>query len=284
MSGATEVRLIITIRDGNLFTGSLVTATFGGAFTGRSFGFSPPPATTFFDTGFVLFSGPIIPPGTYFTVPITLSGGITPNTGTVSDFFEWTLQFRGPPVTTSFGMSAIIDGTGTFNTDIACLHGSSLISMRNGTKRLDQIKEGDEVLSGNNLDKYTKVKGVAQCWVSFLGVDHDAIIFEPGSLSPLGNNEQNEPNKQLIIDPGHPMCTKAEYLEKGYDALRPAGTYWEEFKGDKIYTKKWTDVFVQEEPSVRYDLILEEPFNTYVANGIVVRSKGYKDHRYQQFV
>jgi len=80
------------------------------------------------------------------------------------------------------------------------------------------------------------------------------------------------------------MCTRAEYLEDGYDALRPAGTYWEELKSDKIYTKKWTDIFVQDEPSVRYDLILEEPFNTYVANGIVVRSKGYKDHRYKEFV
>ena len=150
--------------------------------------------------------------------------------------------------------------------------------MREGTKRLDQIKQGDEVLSGNNFDQYTKVKGIAKCWLSFMGVDHDAIIFEPNSLG------ENEPNQRLIIDPGHPMCTRTEYLEKGYEALRPAGTFWDEFKGEKIYTKKWTDIFVQEEPSVRYDLILEEPFNTYLANGMVVRAKGYKDHRYQQFV
>ena len=108
-----------------------------------------------------------------------------------------------------------------------------------------------------------------------MGVDHDAIIFEAGSL---GDNEQ------LIIDPGHPMCTREEYLENGYDELRPAGTYWEEMKGEKIYTKKWTDTFVQNEPSVRYDLILEEPYNVYIASGLVVRSKGYKDHRYKQFV
>ena len=169
-----------------------------------------------------------------------------------------------------------------------CLHGSSLIQMKNGNKRLDQIKEGDEVLSGFNLDQYTQVKGVAQCWLSLLGVDHDAIIFEPGSLSPSGDKE---PSHRLIIDPGHPMCTQVEYLENGYDALRPAGTFWEELKGDKleldhgqVLTKKWTDVFVQNEPSVRYDLILEEPFNIYVANGMVVRAKGYKDHRYKQFV
>ena len=80
------------------------------------------------------------------------------------------------------------------------------------------------------------------------------------------------------------MCTREEFLENGYDALRSAGTYWKEIKGDKIYTKKWTDMFIQNELSMRYDLILEEPFNIYVANGIVVRSKGYRDHKYKEFV
>jgi len=158
---------------------------------------------------------------------------------------------------------------------VICLHGSSLVQMRNGLKRIDQIKAGDEVLSGTNLDEYAKVDDVAQCWLTFQGVDHDAIIFKAGSLGD---------NQLLIIDPGHPMCTREEYLEKGYEALRPAGTFWEEFKGDKIIAKKWTDVFVQNEPSVRYDLILEEPFNTYVASGLVVRSRGYRDHRYKDFV
>jgi len=41
---------------------------------------------------------------------------------------------------------------------------------------------------------------------------------------------------------------------------------------------------VDDEPSVRYDLILKEPFNTYIANGMVIRAKGYKDHRYKEFV
>jgi len=174
--------------------------------------------------------------------------------------------------------SYVISGQGNIN--VACLHGSSMIQMREGSKRLDQIKEGDEVLSHScsGEQEYTQVKGVAQCWLSFMGVDHDAIIFEKDSLG------DNEPSQQLIIDPGHPMCTRKKFLEKGSDALRPAATFWEELKEDKVYTKKWTDVFVQDEPSVRYDLILDEPFNTYVANGIVVRSKGYKDHRYKDLV
>ena len=57
--------------------------------------------------------------------------------------------------------------------------------MRNGSKRLDQIKAGDEVLSGANLDQYAEVKDVAHCWLSFMGVDHDAIIFEAGSLGDI---------------------------------------------------------------------------------------------------
>ena len=156
-----------------------------------------------------------------------------------------------------------------------CLHGSSLIHMKEGTKRIDKIQSGDIVISD---DKYAKVETVSTCWLTFMGTDHDAIIFEKDSLGV------NEPYKQLIIDPGHPMCTKQEYEEKGYEALRPAGSYWEELKCDKIYTKKWTDILEHDEPSVRYDLILEEPFNTYIANGMVVQSKGYKDHRYKEFV
>ena len=161
---------------------------------------------------------------------------------------------------------------------VLCLHGSSLIKMREGTKRIDEIQPGDEVLSGKNLDEYIKVKTVPKCWLSFLGVDHDAIIFEKNSLGP------NQPEEQLIIDPGHPICTKEQYLENGYESFRPAGSYWEELKGDKIYTKKWTDIYVQEEPSIRYDLVLEGEYNNYVANGLVVESAGYKDHRYKEFV
>lgn len=168
--------------------------------------------------------------------------------------------------------------SGNADVFVSCLHGSSLVKMKEGVKRIDQIEPGDEVLTGKNLDEYTKVKSVPRCWLSFLGVDHDAIIFEKDSLGP------NQPEEQLIIDPGHPICTKEDYFEQGHDALRPAGSYWEELKGDKIYNKKWTDIYVQEEPSVRYDLILEGDYNTYVANGLVVESAVYKDHRYKQFV
>ena len=224
-----------------------------------------------------------IPPGTYmFAIelnPADITGLLSGQVATATLNFVGTTPTSGGQIPLFFNPDfGFIQGQASLT--VACLHGSSLIQMREGCKRLDQVKEGDEVLSGKNLDQYTKIKGIAQCWLSFMNIDHDAIIFEPNSLG------LNEPTQKLIIDPGHPICTKKDFLEKGFDALRPAGTYWEEFKNksEQIYTKKWTDIFVQEEPSVRYDLILEEPFNTYVANGIVVRSKGYKDHRYKEFV
>ena len=197
------------------------------------------------------------------------------------------LTFNSTPITGPTGPTNLTNigrepprVTGTVGVNVACLHGSSLISMKEGFKRLDQIKEGDQVISFSPEGKQNiaKVLDIAYCWLTSLGDDHDAIIFEKDSLG------SNQPTQRLIIDPGHPMCIQQEYNENGYDALRPAGSYWEEFNNKQITTKKWVDVFIQEEPSIRYDLILEEPFNTYIANGIVVRSKGYKDHRYKEFV
>ena len=206
------------------------------------------------------------------TVAVTTPEGSFNAVGTLTifsdDVFDNYYVFDNPLDSTTlvavFGIAAV------------CLHGSSIVQMKEGTKRIDQIRKGDEVLSGDH--KYAKVIKLAHCWLSFMSVDHDAIIFEPNSLGP------NCPSERLIIDPGHPICTQKEYDEKGYEALRPAGTYWEESTGDKIITKKWTDIFVQNDKSLRYDLILEEPHNTYIANGMVVRSKGYKEHRYKDFV
>lgn len=158
----------------------------------------------------------------------------------------------------------------------ACIHRTSIVKTPSGEVPISKLLGGDSVFTADG--EIAKIREVVHCWLGFVGVDHDAIIFEPGSLG------ENEPNKRLIIDPGHPMCTKAEYLEKGYQALRPAGSYWEELRGDKVYTKKWTDIFVQQEPSRRFDLLLEEPYTTYIANGVVVRAKGYKSHTYKRFV
>ena len=159
---------------------------------------------------------------------------------------------------------------------IACLHGSSLISTRNGLKRIDQLIAGDEVLSGPKLDELVKVDGVAQCWISTPGPEHDAVIFEPGSL------RDEFPSERLIIDPGHPICTQEEFLNNGIESLRPAGSY---INGDnKIYARKWTDPLIQEEPSMRYDLVLPAPYCTYIANGLVVKSLGHYHHTYKDLM
>jgi hypothetical protein len=217
------------------------------------------------------------------TFGLTITAGTIPGVGDEAVVGNITVTFNTGIVATTelvfyvnFPDPSILQAI--FTVSNICLHGSSLVETKNGLKRIDQIDAGDEVLSGPNLDEYTPVREIGHCLLNYKTVDHDAIIFEPGSLG------ENEPTKRLIIDPGHPMCTRKEYLEKGYEALTPAGALWEELKSDKIYTKKWTDTLVQEDPAIRYDLYLDEPYNTYVANGVVVRARGYESHRYKRFV
>ena len=225
-------------------------------------------------------SGPfVLAPGGPYVISVTVppTAFLDPDLPTAASF---SLTFDDVPSTTippqPFGFDINDNFFGTVSTLISCLHGSSLIKTNQGLRRIDEIKSDDLVLTGD--DQLAKVILVAHCWLSHIGKDHDAIIFEPNSLN------KDEPSERLIIDPGHPMCTKEEYLENGYEALRPAGSYWEELKSDKIYSKKWTDVLVQEQPSRRYDLILEEPFNTYIANGMIVASKCYKHHIYKDLI
>lgn len=286
MSGANQVQATIQLNAGFTFNGTGMSGNLIIFPNSTSISFSPINLSNTVTSSFTNLSGGFLSPGPHnlsFQL-FSVSSGVNGSLVNGSSFGTITFLFNDNPNTVVGPLNLVYNGPGdsalTANTgfNINCLHGSSLIQMKNGNKRLDQIREGDEVLSGDNLDQYTQVKGISQCWLSFMGVDHDAIIFEPNSLG------DNEPTQQLIIDPGHPICTKKEYLEKGIDALRPAGSFWEELKGDKVYTKKWTDIFVQNEPSVRYDLILEEPFNTYIANGMVVRAKGYNNHRYKRFV
>ena len=258
--------------------------TYGGTFTVTS--------TTSASGLFTVDSPPIDGTSNYeLSLIISFNNGsvITPSTdiGTVGEIilgntnfafvspsvdFNADLTNHSPFTEAGLVLGSLLDFT------LACLHGSSLIETIDGQKRIDNIKTGDKVLSGPNLDRYASVKSLAHCWLSHMGNDHDAIIFEKGSLG------ENEPSERLIIDPGHPMCTKEEYLENGYEALKPAGSYWEERVGNKISANKWTDDIVQLESSKRYDIILEEPFNTFVANGVVVRAKGYKNNTYKHFV
>ena len=272
MSGATSVVINITLTGFTIstspFTGFL---SIDGNPNGVSF-------TSFGPTATGTLSPVSIPPGPHVFV-LTISGDLLsppPSLGqTVGNF---SLTFNDTPQTQRTGISLIFNGVeaqGFVALTINCIHGSSLISTKLGPKRIDQLTTEDEVLSG---DKYVKIKAVAQCWITDPGPSHDAIVFEKNSLG------ENEPTQRLIIDPGHPMCTQKDYLENGLEALRPEATYWEELKGETVYIKKWTDVFVQTEPSVRFDLILEEPYNTYVANGVVIKTAGYRSHSYKDLI
>lgn len=214
-----------------------------------------------------------VSPGLHnFTLVIQISTAtssiISPTPANGATIGTGTIKFNDTP-STEFSVPLVVQrgvASGSVNNQlINCLHGSSLVAAREGPKKLREIRNGDEVISGYNLNEYAKVKCVAQCWIKHPGPDHDAVIFEPNSLGP------NEPSERLIIDPGHPISLQSDYLKYGIASLRPAASFLPSEPSDKIYVRKWIDELVQQEPSVRYDLLLEEPYSVYLANNIVVK-------------
>ena len=284
MAGATILTINIQLNAPFTFNANTITVASTLSVDGQS----PQPVTltrvsTTEATGILNIN---VSPGPHTFQLIIDVRGISPipPTGTIMGTF--TLAFNDVPPSTSpptpfikiASPATMPLAAGEVQMNIACIHGSSLITTRNGLKRIDKLKVDDEVLSGKNLDEYAKVKGIAQCWIQSPGPDHDAIIFEPNSLG------ENEPLERLIIDPGHPMSIKSEYLKNGIESLKPAGSFLDEIKN--ISVKKWTHSSVQEYPSVRYDLILEEPYYTYVANDVVVKSANGNpyNHRYKNLI
>lgn len=272
MSGATIVTITIT------FTGFQVT---GVPLTGQ-FIVDATATNVVFTTTSGVTSGTfpvLVTPGTHtFTLilndlSVAIRPAVTPPQ--IIGFFQ--LSFNDTPQTISPHVDLTAQTTnvaqGSVTLTIACIHGSSLIQTQSGLKRIDTLTDKDYVLSGDHLDTYVKVKSVAQCWISTPGPSHDAIIFEAGSLG------EDLPSERLIIDPGHPMALKSDFIKSGINSLKPAGTYLDDICSDKIYTRKWTDPIIQADSSLRYDLILEEPYLTYIANNIVVRTMGY-NHSY----
>ena len=159
--------------------------------------------------------------------------------------------------------------TGEQDISIACLHANSIIVTTNGDKYIKNIAIGDHVLTSNG--QYAAVVRVAHCWIQHPGPSHDAVIFEPYSLT------ESLPSVRLIIDPGHPIKINKE------DEFQPAGKF---VNDNNIFVRKWTDELVQNPtPSLRWDLVLEDGYDNYIANGVIVKSRDSVDdpgylHRY----
>lgn len=179
----------------------------------------------------------------------------------------------------------IVSPNGSFSVSttvyISCLHGGSLISTRKGLKRLDQIKPGDFVMTGHH-DEYARVLSLVSCWITHPGPPHDAVVIESNALGP------RRPTHRLIIDPGHKISTTSvSGKSKRKIQWIPAGSLVGTRPGISI--GKWTDPIIQKDPSPRYDLVLEAPYESYVANGVMVASRkspsnaGYH-HSYNQWV
>lgn len=146
-----------------------------------------------------------------------------------------------------------------------CLDGGSIVQTLSGPKRMDQLTIHDQILTPDQI--YVPIKNVVQCGLAFPGSNHNhqAVILEPDALSP------GVPNQRLIIDPGHPI---------GPD-LKPAGSFLSE-ENKKIYLGQWNP------PYTRYDLVLQEPHQTYLANNVIIKARksrqeaGY-EHWYQGY-
>ncbi len=156
---------------------------------------------------------------------------------------------------------------------MACLHAYSIVMTNYGNKFIKDITIADKVLTANG--QYAQVKSVIQCWITTPGPSHDAVVFEQYSLT------QVLPFQRFIIDPGHPIKLNSQ------DDFRPAGEF---VNGDKIHIKKWKDESIQNPtPSIRWDLVLEDGFDNYIANGLIVKSRkdseniGYV-HSYKEWI
>jgi hypothetical protein len=170
-----------------------------------------------------------------------------------------------------------------FSFTAACLHGNSLVTTENGPIKIKDLKINEKILTGDN--EYAKVLDVVQCWLKIPDHPyHNCIIFEPNSLG------DKQPSEKLIIDPGHPICLLEEYKKNGIDALKRAGEFVNE-NNEQIYVSDWSDPSLGDDIDIRrrYDIVLESPYKTYIANNIVIMAResstnaGYL-HLYDNYV
>lgn len=168
-----------------------------------------------------------------------------------------------------------------------CVHGSSLITMADGERMsISNVKKGATILGADG--KVTPVTDVLPCWlkVPMNPAYHSCIVFEPNSLG-IG-----VPDRRFAIDPGHPMCTPAEFRKGGLSALKEAKHYFQRGERRRRSSKKRIQVTDWEKvqdllPGAqrRYDLLMpHDSCGAYLANGVVVKARvsvkepGY-DHR-----
>lgn len=219
------------------------------------------------------------------TVPFNLTMTVNNGTDNIISYSTTTYPYNGvmlddPSFPTEFNVPR---GNANFSVSVSCLRGNSLVTTLTGLQTIKSVLQNTKILTPE--DTYIPIKEIVICWLKESHKDyyHDAIVFEPNSLGP------NEPSTKLVIDPGHPICLKDEYLKHGLTALKKAGEY---LNNNTIYKIKWNDPSIkdsEDEKINRYDLILEDSYPTYMANNIVIQArKAIKDdtydHKYGTFV
>ena len=157
--------------------------------------------------------------------------------------------------------------TSSFTISAVCLHENSKVITETGLKKIKDLTSDDKILSGNN--EFAKVLEIVPCWIQIPNQSvHTCVIFEPNALG------DNQPSERLIIDPGHPMCTLEEYKNNNVDALRKALDFVDD-NNSLIRISNWSDPSIEYDDIYRkrFDIILEHPHSTFIANNIVIKSR-----------
>lgn len=156
-----------------------------------------------------------------------------------------------------------------------CIHGASQVCLI--TSDGDEVKReiaaiipGDHVVSADG--KASQVMEVTRCWDKHpeWDVPHTCVVFPADSLG------KGVPNKEFIVDTGHPISLPKDFERDGISGMMPAGWHLKRMEGKSTaYLSDWKAVGKGSAGMiVRYDLVLAEgSCGAYYADGVVVKAR-----------
>lgn len=218
------------------------------------------------------FSPLIIVPGGTATTTGTYT--ITPAdviAGYISNFARIVAQTPSVSPTTDSPAYAVAGFSSLFT--LACIHGDSEVTYvtaegKEVPRAIATIREGDYILNG--VGAPAKVTRVVKCWDKHPKWEyaHRCVVFPPDSL------DKGIPTQKFIVDSGHPIATLSSFANDGLASMMPAGSFVNDDGKGSAYRSDWKKVANSEaDTSTRYDLIIEGPSATYMANGLVVKAR-----------
>lgn len=153
-----------------------------------------------------------------------------------------------------------------------CLHGDSVVALYpegSGHRLLKEIRAGDLVVGPDG--GRAEVKALARCWRNGDEKENPprCVVFDVGSIA------SGVPTERFVVDVGHPIGVRGgdtELISAGEFAKRVQDRYGADPSGIRVM--RW-DEAEEYLPGAwwRYDLVLEDGRDAYMANGVVVKSR-----------